>query len=100
MVERDDMSSCRSCGAPIVWVVTEARLATDGKPAKPARKMPLDADPDNPAKALKCVDGNLLFTRERDGNGDWIVRYVKKGPNLYRSHFASCPQRTQHRKSR
>lgn len=85
-------STCRSCKAPIVWAVTEAR---EGKAAKP---IPLDADPDNPKKAARFENGNLVFTRARDGEGRWIVRYVKAGPNLHRSHFASCPNRGQHRK--
>lgn len=60
--------------------------------------MPLDADPSNPTKALRVDDGNLIFTGARDGRGNWIVRYVPKGPNHYRSHFATCPQRDTHRK--
>lgn len=85
-------STCRSCKAPVVWVVTEA---TD---TKPGRKMPLDADPSRPGKALVVEDGNLVFTGARAGDGTWIVRYVPKGPRHYRSHFATCPNAKSHRK--
>lgn len=94
-------STCRSCDAPIVWVRTEATAPKGGKPGKSSRAMPLDADPDNPSKALVVEDGNIIFTGQRDGSsGAWIVRYVSKGPKHYRSHFASCPNRDSHRKSR
>lgn len=94
-------STCRSCDAPIVWVATEATLAKEGKAAKPSRRMPLDADPDNPSKALVVDDGNIIFTGQRDGSTNaWLVRYVPKGPNHYRSHFATCPNAAAHRKTR
>lgn len=44
--------------------------------------------------------GNLLFTRARDPQGRWIVRYIRTGPNLVRSHFASCPDAAEHRRAR
>lgn len=80
------VATCRSCRQAVVWVET---VATE---KKPGRKMPLDADPDNPERALKVADGNIVITRDRKPDGTPLVRYVKKGPNLYRSHFATCPQ--------
>lgn len=85
-------STCRSCRQPIVWVVTEATAK------KAAKKMPLDADPQNPVKALRVDDGNIIFTGARAGDGTWIVRYVPKKANQFRSHFATCPNRDAHRK--
>lgn len=69
-----------------MWVET---VATENKPG---RRMPLDADPDNPERALQCDDGNIVITRERTAEGTPLVRYVGKGPGRYRSHFATCPE--------
>lgn len=87
------MSTCRSCNQPIVWVATEATET------KKSRAMPVDAAVvDGQIRAAKFDDGNIIFTGQRDGRDTPIVRYVKKGPNLYRSHFASCSQAASHRR--
>lgn len=83
---------CRSCKQPVIWVVTEA------SEKKAARKMPLDADPENPVKALRVDDGNIIFTGKQNDDGVYIVRYVGKGVNRFRSHFATCPQAGEHRR--
>lgn len=70
--------NCRSCGAPIRWVKTEAGKA-----------MPLDAEP--------AVDGNICL---EDGVAHYVPRHdndSKAGP-YFKSHFATCPQRKQWRK--
>jgi hypothetical protein len=76
------MDNCRSCGAPIVWATSQAT----GKP------MPLDPDP--------AADGNLvlmegearvLTTGER-------LRAQEAGTVRYKSHFATCPDATKHRR--
>lgn len=85
------MSRCRSCDAAVVWVETEAR---EGKPGK---RMPLDADPANTSRALKVDDGNLVMIGTTP-DGTPIVRYVPKGPNHYRSHFATCVNAKAHRR--
>lgn len=85
------MSRCRSCDAPVVWVETEARAD------KPGKRMPLDADPSDTSRALKVDDGNLVMVATT-GDGTPVVRYVPKGPNHYRSHFASCPNSKAHRR--
>lgn len=85
------MSSCRSCRAPIVWAETEARGD------KPARKIPLDADPASPTRALPAADGNLVIIGQA-GSGSPIVRYVAKGAGRFVTHFASCPNAKEHRK--
>lgn len=90
----DPRGRCRSCDAPILWAVTEA---DPGKKRK-SQKIPLDADPTCPGKALLVFEGNLEFTRERDGDGNWIVRYVKAGAGAHVSHFATCPNAREHRR--
>jgi len=70
------MSTCRSCGAPIIWAVT-----TTGA------KMPLDADPD--------PEG--LFVLER---GVAVHVIDAKGVDRYTSHFATCPDAASHRKAK
>lgn len=91
------MSRCRSCQAPIVWVETEA------KGDKPGRKMPLNADPADPAdlgRALAVDNGNIIFTGAHTGDGTPIVRYVPAGPGRYLAHFATCVNAKTHRKPR
>lgn len=68
-------NSCRSCGAPVRWVRTEA-----------GRRMPINPDPD-PA-------GNLVL----DVTGLAVqVDPTATGPK-YTSHFATCPEAARHRK--
>lgn len=80
------MSACRSCGAPIEW----ARLRKTG------RLIPL-----NPASD---PSGNLARIGRREA-GAMVVEYVKPGqvhrdPLRFTSHFATCPDADEHRKSR
>lgn len=74
------MSHCRSCGASVVWVETEA---TERKTPK---LMPLDADTDG--QPLAGVNGNLAIVGKLP-SGTPIVRVTNGGP--YLSHFATCP---------
>lgn len=83
------MSQCRSCKAPIVWVETEATAK------RKARKMPVDAT--EAGEIVKFDDGNLLVVGTT-GSLDPIVRYVKSGPKLAKSHFATCPDAASFRK--
>lgn len=81
------MSTCRSCGAPVVWAVT-----TTGK------RMPVDADP---------VDGgNVLLSPAVSSGQAPTATVVGKAvqPNLfgddsprYVSHFSTCPNAARHR---
>lgn len=89
-------STCRSCNAPIRWVLTG-----DGK------RMPLDLEP--------VETGNVEVVGEtrrhlEDGGIEVtpVVRVLKKGegetlpglapPERYVSHFATCPNAAQHRR--
>jgi hypothetical protein len=74
------MAACKSCGAPIRWV----KMAGSGK------SMPLDDVPS--AEGTVSVErgvGHVL-------SGLAIVAY--DGP-LFVSHFATCPQANEHRRS-
>lgn len=79
------MSACKSCGAPVKWARTEA----SNKP------MPLDVQ--------MVMGGNVIVVDRADTHAP-IVRVLKKGEvdperAAYQSHFVSCPERDQHRKT-
>lgn len=80
----------------MIWAETEA------KPDKPGRKIPIDADPENPGYPLIVADGNLVFTGQTCGDGRTpIVRYVPKNTiGRHVTHFATCPNSAKHRKAR
>ena len=87
------MSACRSCDAPILWVVTQA-----------GRSMPLDPDP--------VEGGNVEMTgrygETRQGTVVPLVVVHAGGEQLaldgvptaprYVSHFATCPNADEHRR--
>lgn len=68
-------ATCRTCGAPIVWIVTPAGKAhpVDAKPEK--RWIVQNEITDGPTAGLS---GTLVDT--------------------YVSHFATCPQAAEHRR--
>lgn len=72
------MTTCKSCGARIVWALTAKR-----------KRIPIDPD--------KRSDGNLLIAG-RLSTGELVVATMKKGDGDYVSHFATCPNAQQHRK--
>ena len=69
---------CRSCGAEILWGTTPR-----------GSKMPVDADPSPSGEWLLREDGSLEHAP---------AGYVS--PDLYTSHFATCPNALQHRRPR
>lgn len=83
------MANCRSCRAIITWALTEND-----------KKIPVDAAP--------TADGNITLTREDglDDHGKPILRarvfpHVDAAPEgavLYKSHFATCPNASGHRR--
>lgn len=79
------MSTCKSCGAEIVWI----RM-------KSGKMMPCDAlgvayDPDdNGTLTLITPDGEIV-----KGNPSQDFKHCKWG---YCSHFATCPNADQHRR--
>lgn len=74
------MPTCKTCGAKIVWVETEA-----------GKSIPLDAE--------KVLGGNVEVEGGLVGG---IARVVKPEPDVLRyvSHFATCPHARAHRKAR
>jgi hypothetical protein len=70
-----ETSTCRSCGAPIIWVLTEA-----------GKRMPLDAKPEK-RWTIDPLALRLNPDAPRARLGDTHV-----------SHFATCPNAAQHRK--
>lgn len=78
------MSSCRSCGAPVRWVET-----TSG------RRMPLDPTPN--AKGNVYLEPGVP-TATVFGNLQADARKALAG-RLYLSHFATCPDADDHRRS-
>lgn len=67
---------CRSCGAPVLWVV----MAPSGK------WNPLDEAP--------RADGNVI----EEGGRARIATAEDQGSVRYASHFATCPNAGQHRR--
>ena len=79
-------ATCRSCGAPIVWTITER-----------GKRMPIDPQPD-PA-------GNLTITPDPVGIGDGVVpraTFTRDSGDgrRYLSHFTTCPHAAAHRTRR
>jgi len=71
------MSTCRTCGATIVWSRTENN-----------KNIPLNPEP--------VEGGNIIL----ECNGA-LARVVKPdGARRYISHYATCPQAAQHRRPR
>lgn len=84
------VSTCKSCGAPIVWTVTEAgyeSMPIDVNPSALGNVRLLQGEGVLIPVARVCADATLdLFDQDDDG-----YRYVP--------HFATCPQASEWRKS-
>lgn len=80
------MSTCKSCGAEIIWRYNE----TSG------RKMPIDAEPSEDGNIMLHADGLAAHVVPRGT----IAEVQSLGIGLHRSHFASCPQADAHRRTR
>jgi len=89
-------SRCRSCDAPIIWVIT-----TNGK------RMPVDAEPVVAGRGFR-IDEQLLDEAQMGFNDDDLkpgkdvvatfTGTPAKDERLYLSHFATCPDADQHRR--
>lgn len=80
---------CGSCQAPILWAVVEAS----------GRRMPLDPHP--------VPGGNVEGLERSDpATGAPLVHVLRKvdigtpGATRYKSHFATCPNARDHRRSK
>lgn len=73
-----EQGACRSCDAPVWWVITAAA----------GQRMPLDADPDPDGSIEMVMVGGL-----------WLASVLEQTEALFdvdgsvrwRPHFASCP---------
>lgn len=75
---------CRSCDASIVWVKT---AASDG-----AKSMPMDARPAPDGNVWLNDQGRAVVAANHGG--------VPAGKRAFLSHFATCPNRAEHRRSK
>jgi hypothetical protein len=80
------VSTCRSCGAEVVWAVTPG-----------GKRMPVDPEP--------VVDGNVHLDRRQNPPlaqviGSAPTLYDEEPADVYVSHFATCPNADRHRRSR
>lgn len=78
------IAECRTCKAPVIWTTT-----TKG------RRMPVDAEP------VQAHEGGSLFRLIEDDD-EVLAEYVPasqlaREPDLYVSHFATCPNADAHR---
>lgn len=86
--ERSDTGDCRSCSAPIIWTKTRRGKA-----------MPCD---------LKPVEDGDFFLFRRSGHIEAVhvrsqhpsaAKAHERKQDRFKSHFATCPQAGQHRRS-
>jgi hypothetical protein len=79
------IARCRSCGAEVRWVSTKAD-----------RRMPLDAWPSRDGNVQLVADqGQLVAEVLRSGRA---AEARARGLELFRSHFATCPNADAHRR--
>jgi hypothetical protein len=82
------MAECKSCHAPITWVVSAAT----------GKRMPLDVEP--------TPDGNIsldmagMLPAAHVHAGEKLLAMRELGRDLYLSHFVTCPQAGEHRKEK
>jgi hypothetical protein len=69
---------CRSCGAPILWALTDR-----------GKRIPLDELP-----LAAIPPGSFVVS----GTGDELRASTVAPVPLYRSHFATCPNADEHRR--
>lgn len=76
------MEKCRSCNAEVLWITT-----SNGK------KMPLDAEPVRFGGNIRLHDDGTITVLTKDDPRNSLEK-------LYRSHFATCPERKKWRKKK
>lgn len=84
-------SYCRTCNAPIEWVITER-----------GKRMPIDANPhpDGRFKKLPRVATEHGMATKVRYLPDAELADARAGVSaLYTSHFATCPDAADHRKA-
>lgn len=93
---------CRSCNAEIIWANTAGRADDE---ERPSRRIPLDVKP-----IEKMTRGAFMLARgveigepvALDANWFYAGRslMLARLPALFISHFATCPNADQHRRTR
>lgn len=75
--------NCRSCGAQIIWAVTQKN-----------RNIPLDPVP--------VADGNITLEQRGAELAPLAIANAIRAPGIlyYKSHFATCPNAANHRRSK
>ena len=79
------MSACRTCHAPVLWVVNE----------RTGKRIPLDPEPTDLLYGTRFV-----LTGGQSLQGAPLARAAEVHEHGRRSHFASCPEADQHRRAR
>lgn len=82
----ENVTKCRSCGAPIVWIRTRA-----------GKQMPCDANPVHFVNRPKGADLIVM----NDGfvlRGDVVTDPAEATGCGHISHFSTCPNADEHRK--
>lgn len=78
---------CRSCGAPVLWAVTNK-----------GETMPVNATPDYRGNVILSAMGGVLHAGVLGRNQ--AAGAHDRGELLYTSHFADCPNASKHRRTR
>jgi hypothetical protein len=80
--DRVNTTTCKGCGAKIIWTCTE----------KNSRAMPVDAEPRAGGNIRLVDDGHNIISIVEAPKPDSVAYYV--------SHFVTCPKRDQFRKAK
>ena len=86
-----DRGTCRSCGAPVLWVKTEARKA-----------IPLDPEPVEGGNIIVSVGPGRQETAHTERAEETAARRacpIPEGRTAFLSHFATCPDHKKWRKA-
>lgn len=83
-MNKQKATPCKSCGAKVVWVMTEA-----------GKKMPIDPDPSEFGNIYFQKDGTVLVLTKYSAEGQ-----RRLGKDLFLSHFVTCPNASSHRKAK
>lgn len=76
-------ATCRTCHAPVLWVVNE----------RTGKRMPLDLEPET-------VMSGTRFVLAGERRGVPVARVATGIEGGRRSHFATCPDADSHRRAR